>query len=85
MRLKRNNVINLNSAHSDNACNKQQQQEIELNSAPPVPNRQIAAENEQSSAANNASSISINLSGDRVVMNNVAGSRRPLTGGFSMF
>lgn len=81
MRLKRNNVINLNSAHSDN----KQQQEIELNSAPPVPNRQIAAENEQSSAANNASSISINLSGDRVVMSNVAGSRRPLTGGFSMF
>lgn len=32
---------------------------------------------------NNASSISISLSGDRVLMNNVAGSRRPLAGGYS--
>ncbi|CAF0884130.1 unnamed protein product [Brachionus calyciflorus] len=39
-------------------------------------------QNDNNNPSNNAS---FNLSGDRVVMSNVAGSRRPVAGGYSFF
>ena len=36
-------------------------------------------------SSNSNGNASFNLSGDRVVMSNVAGSRRPVAGGYSFF
>lgn len=74
--LNRNTILNANIQTSL----EQNQAQIE-NSSNELSNDKKNSKN----ISNGQSDASFNLSGDRVVMSNVAGSRRPVAGGYSFF